>query len=145
MSEKSYDRIAPLIKRALSLSGGSGSRGAYQVGIWRRPQEIGRRPDIVCGTSIGAINGAVIGSADSLLQELALHLGVDLRTRRELLTSQHFVDLGDIRIGVVAPKTACGMDSLLDLDPQHIREPVAAGYDDATDQLAGFLQQPRDS
>ncbi|MEH6637551.1 MAG: patatin-like phospholipase family protein, partial [Halioglobus sp.] len=52
---------APPIKRALILSGGGG-RGAYQVGVWRRLQEIGWQPDIVCGTSIGAINGALIGS-----------------------------------------------------------------------------------
>ena len=52
---------APPIKRALILSGGGG-RGAYQVGVWRRLQEIGWQPDVVCGTSIGAINGALIGS-----------------------------------------------------------------------------------
>jgi NTE family protein len=51
----------PSIRRALILSGGGG-RGAYQVGVWRRLQEIGWQPDIVCGTSIGAINGALIGS-----------------------------------------------------------------------------------
>lgn len=49
------------IRRALILSGGGG-RGAYQVGVWRRLQELGWQPDIVCGTSIGAINGALIGS-----------------------------------------------------------------------------------
>ena len=86
-----------------------------------------------------------IGSAGSLLQELAYHLGVDLPARRETLTSQHFIDLGDIRIGVVAPQTAWGMDSVLDLDPQHIRERIGAGYDDAAEQLTGFLQQPRES
>jgi NTE family protein len=51
----------PSIRRALILSGGGG-RGAYQVGVWRRLQEVGWQPDIVCGTSIGAINGALIGS-----------------------------------------------------------------------------------
>ncbi|WP_165954231.1 patatin-like phospholipase family protein [Seongchinamella unica] len=84
-----------------------------------------------------------IGSAASLLQELASHLGLDLRARRDTLTSQHFLDLGDIRIGVVAPKTAWGIDSILDLDRQHIRQRIGAGYDDATEQLSGFLQQAR--
>lgn len=60
----------PPIRRALVLSGGGG-RGAYEVGVWRRLQEIGWQPDIICGTSIGAINGALIGSgwdADRLEQ-----------------------------------------------------------------------------
>ena len=50
-------KSAPTIKRALMLSGGGG-RGAYQVGVWRRLQEIGWQPDMVCGTPIGSINGA---------------------------------------------------------------------------------------
>jgi len=60
----------PPIRRALVLSGGGG-RGAYEVGVWRRLQEVGWQPDIICGTSIGAINGALIGSgwdADRLEQ-----------------------------------------------------------------------------
>ena len=48
------------VQRALVLSGG-GARGAYQVGVWRRLQELGWRPDLVCGTSIGSLNGALIG------------------------------------------------------------------------------------
>ena len=88
-----------------------------------------------------AFDMITIGSARSLLQELASHLGLDLRASREELTSQHFMDLGDIRIGVVAPTTAWGMESILDLDPQHIRDRIAAGYADATEQLTGFLQQ----
>jgi NTE family protein len=91
-----------------------------------------------------AFDMITIGSAGSLLQELAYHLGVDLRTRRDTLTSQHFMDLGDIRIGVVAPQTAWGMDSVLDLNPQHIKDRISAGYDDAVEQLTGFLQQPRE-
>lgn len=48
------------VRRALILSGG-GARGAYQVGVWRRLQEVGWQPDLVCGTSIGSVNGAMIG------------------------------------------------------------------------------------
>jgi NTE family protein len=50
----------PPVERALILSGG-GARGAYQVGVWRRLQEMGWQPDLVCGTSIGALNGTLIG------------------------------------------------------------------------------------
>lgn len=92
-----------------------------------------------------AFDMITIGSAGSLLQELAYHLGEDLAARRDTLISKHFMDLGDIRIGVVAPQTAWGMNSVLDLDPQRIKERIGAGYDDAAEQLTGFLQQPRES
>ncbi|MDD2189302.1 MAG: patatin-like phospholipase family protein [Eubacteriales bacterium] len=46
-------------KTALVLGGG-GSRGAYEIGVWQALKELGIRIDIVTGTSVGAINGAMI-------------------------------------------------------------------------------------
>lgn len=40
--------------------GGGGHRGAYEVGMLKALTERGVRPDIVLGTSIGAVNGAAI-------------------------------------------------------------------------------------
>jgi len=48
-------------KNALVLSGGGG-RGAYHVGVLRFLEEHEWLPDIVAGTSIGAVNGAAIAS-----------------------------------------------------------------------------------
>lgn len=48
-------------KRALVLSGGGG-RGAYHVGVLRFLEEHEWRPNVVVGTSIGAVNGAAIAS-----------------------------------------------------------------------------------
>ena len=47
--------------RALVLSGGGG-RGAYHVGVLRFLEEHEWYPNIVVGTSIGAVNGAAIAS-----------------------------------------------------------------------------------
>jgi NTE family protein len=44
---------------ALVLQGG-GALGAYQVGVYQALHETGIEPDWVIGTSIGAINGAII-------------------------------------------------------------------------------------
>lgn len=46
-------------KRAVVLSGG-GAKGAYQIGAWRALRELEYRPDIVTGTSVGALNGALM-------------------------------------------------------------------------------------
>jgi NTE family protein len=48
-------------RRALVLSGGGG-RGAYHIGALRFLQEHEWFPDVVVGTSIGAVNGAAIAS-----------------------------------------------------------------------------------
>ncbi len=42
--------------------GGGASFGAVQVGMLRALEEAGVRPDIVVGTSVGALNGAILAS-----------------------------------------------------------------------------------
>jgi len=49
------------MKRALILCGG-GSRGAFQAGVLKYLDEKGWRPDLICGSSVGAINAVAIGS-----------------------------------------------------------------------------------
>ena len=51
--------------RALILSGG-GTRGAYEIGVWKYLCEAKWQPDVICGTSVGAINGAGITSGLSI-------------------------------------------------------------------------------
>ena len=47
------------MKTAVVLSGG-GTRGAYELGAWRAFKELGIEYQIVTGTSIGSINGAMM-------------------------------------------------------------------------------------
>ena len=49
-----------LIKRVALVLQGGGALGAYQAGIYQGLQEHGLTPDWVVGTSIGAINAAII-------------------------------------------------------------------------------------
>jgi NTE family protein len=66
------------MKRALILSGG-GARGAFQVGVWNYLQEKGWDPDLICGTSVGAINAVAIGSGMPL--EKLMHIWKTLDRR----------------------------------------------------------------
>ncbi|CAB5107033.1 hypothetical protein D3OALGA1CA_4905 [Olavius algarvensis associated proteobacterium Delta 3] len=59
------------MERALILSGG-GSRGAFQAGVWKYLQEIEWIPDLISGTSIGAVNAAAIVSG--MPAERLIHL-----------------------------------------------------------------------
>ena len=45
------------MKKAIVFAGG-GSKGAYQIGVWKALNELGEEFDIAAGTSIGAVNAA---------------------------------------------------------------------------------------
>ena len=48
---------------AIALEGG-GARGAYEIGVWKALKEAGIRFDAVAGTSVGALNGAMMAVGD---------------------------------------------------------------------------------
>lgn len=52
-----------MTKLGLVLSGG-GSKGAYQIGVYRALRKLGKNPLVVTGTSVGAINGLLIVQGD---------------------------------------------------------------------------------
>jgi NTE family protein len=57
--------------KALILSGG-GARGAFQVGVMKYLEEKNWRPDLICGTSVGAINAAAYGSGMTIDKMISL-------------------------------------------------------------------------
>ena len=64
-------------KKAVVLGGG-GSRGSYQVGVWKALRELDFDYKIVTGTSVGALNGALMVQND---YELAQKMWQKLKTR----------------------------------------------------------------
>ncbi len=66
------------ITRALVLSGGGG-RGAYECGVYKYLEEVDLLPDILVGTSIGAINAAAIVSGRSAAELEAAWLATQTR------------------------------------------------------------------
>ncbi len=44
--------------------GGGGTRGSYHIGAYRALTELEKKPSLIVGTSIGAINGAVMAQGD---------------------------------------------------------------------------------
>ena len=60
----------------LILDGG-GARGAYQIGAWKALVEAGVKVNAVAGTSVGALNGALICMGDvKQADSHTTHLGV---------------------------------------------------------------------
>ncbi len=59
-------------KTALVLGGG-GSKGAYEIGVWQALNELGIEIHIVTGTSIGAVNGALVAQNDFEMANKSWH------------------------------------------------------------------------
>lgn len=90
MSALAADPARPV---GLVLSGG-GARGVFQVGVWKvlrdDPRGLGREPDVVSGTSAGAINGALI--AAGLSPERMLQFWLDLAARPPIVANEAFFE-----------------------------------------------------
>lgn len=50
-------------KYGVIFSGG-GAKGGYQIGVWKALNELGFIPDVVTGTSVGALNGALMAMGE---------------------------------------------------------------------------------
>jgi NTE family protein len=111
--------------------GGGGSLGAHEVGMLRALLDAGIKPDLVLGTSVGAINGALVAAAptaesverlSSLWQKmgragvftgsLAGRVGTAVRSRTHLYSNGPLralleQDLGDLAIEDLAVPYQC--------------------------------------
>jgi NTE family protein len=90
-----------------------------------------------------ALDLATVAPAQSLVRTLALHTGRDAREHESALVDHHYIDMGDIRFGVVAPESMSGIQTMLDLDTENIKRRISEGYRDAQTQLAGFMDDQR--
>lgn len=55
--------LDPSINYAIALEGG-GAKGGYEIGVWKALNEAGIRYTAVSGTSVGALNGALMAMRD---------------------------------------------------------------------------------
>ncbi len=78
-------------RRILVLSGGGG-RGAYQVGVLAHLQRAGWKPDVLIGTSIGAVNAAALGSGIPLEALRARWLDMETGDFQKMRADDVFVD-----------------------------------------------------
>lgn len=90
-------------KKALILSGG-GARGAYQAGVLKFLKEMNWEPDLICGTSVGAINAVAIGCGLSVEDIILLWKAIEKKQVYKIsiwkqiqyyLTRRNFVPLMD--------------------------------------------------
>ena len=87
---------------AIALEGG-GAKGAYQVGVWRALQEAGVRYNAVSGTSVGALNGAMMAMEDLSMAEklwkdirFSQVMNVDDETMKRIM-NRDFENFGQVK------------------------------------------------
>ena len=76
-------------QKALVLAGG-GARGSYQVGVWRALMELDWHPQIITGTSVGGLNGAMFVLD---LYETARDMWLTIRSRDVMELPEENADL----------------------------------------------------
>ena len=92
--------------KALVLAGG-GARGSYQVGVWRALTELGWRPQIITGTSVGSLNGAMFVLD---LYETARDMWLTIRSQDVMELPEENADLSELHAFLRDAVRAGGMD-----------------------------------
>lgn len=84
---------------ALILAGG-GTRGAYQVGVWKALQDLNINIKLIAGTSIGSLNGALM-LQDDIDGMIDLYQNIEVKDIMEVSekvdTKRNLFDLKNIR------------------------------------------------
>ena len=96
----------PMPQKALVLAGG-GARGSYQVGVWRALTELGWRPGIITGTSVGSLNGAMFALD---LYETARDMWLTIRSKDVMELPEDNADLSALHSFLRRVVKAGGMD-----------------------------------
>jgi len=83
--------------KGLVLEGG-GAKGAFQIGSYKALKELGIKFDGIAGTSIGALNGALIAQGE---EERAYEVWTQINTSRLFnLTDEQFNKLVNLDISI---------------------------------------------
>jgi len=116
--------------KALVLGGGA-AKGYAHIGVIKFLEERGFKPDLIIGTSMGALVGGFYATGSSIKELEKFAAGIDLKMKQKLfpiqLSSQGFIQgdyivkflykkLGKIKIENLPIKYAC---TAVDLDRQH--------------------------
>ena len=78
--------------KALVLAGG-GARGSYQVGVWKALMELDWHPQIITGTSVGSLNGAMFALD---LYETARDMWMSIRSQDVMELPEENADLSEL-------------------------------------------------
>lgn len=68
---------------------GGGAKGAYEIGVWKALSKLGIKIDAVVGTSVGALNGALVAQGDL---DKALNIWENIRYSSVINVEDELVD-----------------------------------------------------
>ena len=86
---------------------GGGARGSYQVGVWKALMELDWHPQIITGTSVGSLNGAMFVLD---LYEVARDMWLTIRSKDVMELPEENADLSALHSFLRSVVKAGGMD-----------------------------------
>ncbi|RJF97421.1 patatin-like phospholipase family protein [Noviherbaspirillum saxi] len=127
--------------RIVMVLQGGGALGAYQAGVYQALHEHGLSPDWVVGTSIGAINAALIAGNERANRLVRVKQFWDEVAQRDLFDMQRVPD--SVRRFNIMLTTWCAMTQGVPgfYSPRWFN-PFAAGWPVAPDHASYFKTQP---
>ncbi len=119
-----------MAEKGLVLAGG-GARGSYQVGVYKALEELGWRPQVITGTSVGCLNGALFVQ-DSWQSACDMWLSIDDSEVMRLPSSDHPAQVAEFLADTVknGGLDVAPLEQLVDrmLDEQAVRRaPIRFG------------------
>ncbi|MBU3126420.1 patatin-like phospholipase family protein [Clostridium tagluense] len=74
--------------------GGGGAKGAYEIGVWKALSELGIYVEVVVGTSVGALNGAIMVQGDfdiayNMWNDLTMSKIINFGQEKNILTHKN--------------------------------------------------------
>ena len=74
--------------------GGGGAKGAYEIGVWKALNELDIHVEVVVGTSVGALNGAIMVQGDydiayNLWNDLTMSKIINFGQEKDILTQKN--------------------------------------------------------
>jgi NTE family protein len=74
--------------------GGGGAKGAYEIGVWKALNELEIPVEVVVGTSVGALNGAIMVQGDfdiayNMWNDLTMSKIINLGQKNDILTQKN--------------------------------------------------------
>ena len=122
---------------ALVLSGG-GAKGAYEIGAWKALRELDIKIEAVCGTSVGALNAAVVAQDDfelgmKIWSEMTIDKVVDIpedmiSRGRPKFSFKNLMRIGDLQLDI----------RNLGLDPAPLHKMLKEEIDEAKIRRSGI-------
>jgi len=125
-------------KLGIALAGGGG-KGAYQVGVLRALRAAGVRPDVIAGTSVGALNATLLCLDELASQARLREASPDVRRQEVAADLRSDYSRENVSVVHIVPSEPLGnfLTGTMNFNKRKARRLIELGERDAQKALSG--------